>query len=199
MEISSRCGKSPEFRDLVIAPQPMAKSPPNVPRPTPVTANTKLRSGRSPENTPTVPSRSARTPLGNYDSTTEHKHPHILLGPTSRSDSGQGSGLGWVQMTILAGLVLSKRHSRLASACFANRYFRNRNLPPKRIQPPSPPSRIFRKAIPKQPTPCLRVSLSPCLPPTAYFRGGDGGCGCKTNVFHSSQARSRLRRSAPAS
>jgi serine/threonine protein kinase len=96
----------PEFRDLVITPQPMAKSPSAVPRPTPLDANNRLRPSRVGERTPAIPGRSAPTPIGNFDSTTEHRQPHIPLGMSAHQQVGQTSGLGWVQMTVLAGLVL---------------------------------------------------------------------------------------------
>jgi serine/threonine protein kinase len=92
----------PEFRDLVITPQPMAKSPPAVPRPTPLDTNHRMRPGR----TPSGPGRSAPTPIGNFDSTAEHKQPHIRIGTSTRSDAGQSAGLSLVQMVVLAGLVL---------------------------------------------------------------------------------------------
>jgi serine/threonine protein kinase len=97
----------PEFRDLVITPQPMAKSPPVIQRPTPVAANSNMRSGRPLDRPPAGAGRSAATPVGNFDSTAEHRPPHIPLTRFSNPDIGPGSGLGWVQMAVLAGLVLA--------------------------------------------------------------------------------------------
>jgi hypothetical protein len=96
----------PEFRDLVIAPQPMAKSPSGVPRP----ASLAPSRSRLPASTP-IPGagapRGVRTPAGQYDSTTEHSPPHIPLGNISRPDPAPASGLGWWQMASLAGLVVA--------------------------------------------------------------------------------------------
>jgi eukaryotic-like serine/threonine-protein kinase len=97
----------PEFRDFVIAPQPMAKSPPAVQRPTPGDASSRVRPVRASDKTPTAPVRGATTPVGNFDSTEEHRPPHIPLGHFSQPEvSPTAGGPGWVQMTVLACLVL---------------------------------------------------------------------------------------------
>lgn len=97
----------PEFRDLVIDPRPMAKSPPVVPRPTPVAANHRVRNTPVSPKPGATPLRNAPTPVGNMDTTIEHRHPHIPLGHFSHPDVGPAGGLGWLQMAILAGLVLA--------------------------------------------------------------------------------------------
>ncbi len=99
----------PEFRDLVIAPQPMAKSPAGIPRPTPAVGTSKARLGSNSSPVGVGSSRNARTPVGNYDSTAEHSPPpHIpLLRNVSQPDVLSNSGLGLWQMAVLAGLVLA--------------------------------------------------------------------------------------------
>jgi serine/threonine protein kinase len=98
----------PEFRDLVIAPQPMGKSPTNVPRPTPVAAGNRVRLPQNSTPGSGYSARGARPAMGNYDSTTDHTPPpHIPLGQISQPDLTTGVGLGWWQMGVLAGLVLA--------------------------------------------------------------------------------------------
>ena len=97
----------PEFRDLVIAPQPMAKSPPVLQRPTPVEADSRMRSLRKSQATPLNPGKNSATPIGNFDSTAEHRPPHIRLTHFSAAESAPEGGVGWVQLVILASLVLA--------------------------------------------------------------------------------------------
>ena len=98
----------PEFRDLVITPQPMAKSPSAVPRPTPLANNNKARLASNSSPASISPSRNARTPIGQYDSTIEQSPaPHIPLNHISQPDITPVTGLGMWQMAILAGLVLA--------------------------------------------------------------------------------------------
>jgi eukaryotic-like serine/threonine-protein kinase len=97
----------PEFRDLVIAPQPMGKSPANVHRPTPAVGTNKARLSSNSSPSTVGPLKNARTPIGNYDSTQHSPAPHIPLAHMSHPDVMPNSGLGLWQMAVLAALVLA--------------------------------------------------------------------------------------------
>jgi serine/threonine protein kinase len=97
----------PEFRDLVIDARPVPKSPPVVQRPTPVGANQRSRTTPLSQKAGATPLRNVSTPLGNMDTTVDHKHPHIPLGHLSEPEVVPNGGLSMAQTLILAGLVLA--------------------------------------------------------------------------------------------
>jgi serine/threonine protein kinase len=97
----------PEFRDLVIDARPIPKSPPVVQRPTPIAANTRMRPTPVSQKAGATPLRGPSTPLGNMDTTVEHRQPHIPMGHLSEPEIESGGGPGLTQMLILAGLVLA--------------------------------------------------------------------------------------------